>query len=127
MARNWFTIQLWSLSVEEQFYLVWPLVLLKVGKGIPRRQFFAAALLFAMGCGVIVLVHIGRLFHLGGLHWMPYIKFGGLVVGCCELHFPNPAQPRSSEKYSSDVPWEWSPRCSPTLWHFTLNSPCSTP
>jgi peptidoglycan/LPS O-acetylase OafA/YrhL len=82
MARNWFTIQLWSLSVEEQFYLVWPLVLLKVGKGIPRRQFFAAALLFAMGCGVIVLVHIGRLFHLGGLHWMPYIKFGGLVVGC---------------------------------------------
>lgn len=82
LSNNWFTVHLWSLSIEEQFYLVWPLVLLKVGKGTPRRQLLAAALLFALGCAIIGFVHVGRALHLGGWHWIPFVKFGGLVVGC---------------------------------------------
>lgn len=81
-GAGWFTGRLWSLSIEEQFYLVWPLVLLKVGKGTPRRQLLAAMLLFALGCAILGFVLIGRLLHLGGWHWLPNVKFGGLVVGC---------------------------------------------
>ena len=81
-GAGWFTGHLWSLSIEEQFYLIWPLVLLKVGKGTPRRQMLAALFLFALGCAVLTFVVVGRSLHLGGWHWLPNIKFGGLVLGC---------------------------------------------
>lgn len=81
-GRGWFTAHLWSLSIEEQFYLIWPLVLLKVGRGTPRRQLLAALILFGLGCAILALVAVGRTFHLGGWHWLPNVKFGGLVIGC---------------------------------------------
>lgn len=81
-GAGWFTAHLWSLSIEEQFYIIWPLVLLKVGKGVARRQALGASLLFAFCCCVLVLVHFARVTHLGGYYWMPNISFGGLIVGC---------------------------------------------
>ena len=79
---GWFTNHLWSLSIEEQFYLIWPVVLLKVGKAAPRRQVLAAMLLSAFFCAIFVLVHIGRFMHLWGWHWMPNLQWGCLIAGC---------------------------------------------
>jgi peptidoglycan/LPS O-acetylase OafA/YrhL len=81
-GAGWFTGHLWSLSIEEQFYLIWPLVLLKVGKGIVRRQLLAALLLFCFGCAILAAVLVGRALHLWGWHWLPNAKFAGLVAGC---------------------------------------------
>ena len=37
--RDWYTAHLWSLSVEEQFYLIWPATMLLLGR---KRAVFAA-------------------------------------------------------------------------------------
>ena len=79
---GWFTAHLWSLSIEEQFYLLWPLFLLKLGKQNSRRQLFAALALFTFWSTIFVLVHIGRVLHIGNWHWMPHLNYTGLVVGC---------------------------------------------
>ncbi len=44
-------IHLWSLGVEEQFYLLWPLLLLALAKGPKRLLFPATLLLFAVSLG----------------------------------------------------------------------------
>jgi peptidoglycan/LPS O-acetylase OafA/YrhL len=81
-GTGWFTAHFWSLSIEEQFYLLWPLILLKIGKGVYRRQMFSVLVLFVLGSGIVAFVHLGRLLHWGGWHWLPNVKFGGLIVGC---------------------------------------------
>ena len=51
-APNLFVAVLWSISVEEQFYLIWPLVIKKV-----RKEMLARLALF-----VVLVSFIGRLF-----------------------------------------------------------------
>lgn len=51
LGRSWYTGHLWSLSVEEQFYLLWPSVLLFAGR---RRGLWVAA-------GVLLAAPIFRL------------------------------------------------------------------
>ena len=77
MALGWDSVMdptsiTWSLSIEEQFYLLWPLVMLKIVTGTPRRKLFAAVLWFALWATIFVLLHVGRIMHF----------YAGLTVGC---------------------------------------------
>lgn len=72
----------WSLSIEEHFYLVWPLVLIGFLRRADRR-----ATLFAVG-GVILLVTVGRhLLWAGGVPMRfllnsTFTRMDALLMGC---------------------------------------------
>lgn len=77
--ETWWVGHLWSLAVEEQFYLIWPLTMVVVG---PRR-WIAAALVaivvapIARGVAVVVLGDIGDVQE----HGFPFV-FDALAMGC---------------------------------------------
>lgn len=81
-GTGWFTGHLWSLSIEEQFYLIWPLLLLKIGKRSLSKQMGALACLSGLFCVIVAAVYVGRAMHLGGWYWRPHLTFDGLLVGC---------------------------------------------
>jgi peptidoglycan/LPS O-acetylase OafA/YrhL len=57
--QGWYLGHTWSLAVEEQFYLLWPAVLLWLGK---RRAVWAAASLLLL-CPLVRVFSIFHLFH----------------------------------------------------------------
>ncbi len=52
---------LWSLAIEEQFYLAWPLVMSLLLRRLPRRLLGAALALLAVASAVVMLVLSSRL------------------------------------------------------------------
>jgi peptidoglycan/LPS O-acetylase OafA/YrhL len=75
--------QTWSLSVEEQFYLIWPLVLVAAWKWKGPR----AALAVAAAGLAISMVDIFGLAWFGTTYARVYFgsdtRFGELLAGCC--------------------------------------------
>lgn len=70
---------LWSLSVEEHFYLVWPLLLLGLLQ-LPRNWTIAAL------AGLVAAATIWRIVNIDDIGWMAYHRFdthaSGLFLGC---------------------------------------------
>jgi peptidoglycan/LPS O-acetylase OafA/YrhL len=78
-GADWATAQCWSLSVEEQFYLLWPLALILLS----RRQATWLAV------GLIAAAPLSRVityFSLPGLRWeiiyMTHTRVDTLMFGC---------------------------------------------
>lgn len=73
----------WSLGIEEQFYLVWPVVLCLVPMAFRATRRFAAW----FAAVALASVVIGRTLVAGFLnypHWsaIPFLDFEGLALGC---------------------------------------------
>jgi peptidoglycan/LPS O-acetylase OafA/YrhL len=73
----------WSLQVEEQFYLVWPLIVYKV------RNLQSLIRLCLITCGVVLLIRVGFVLALPYTH-DPYRAYSptfccmdNLLFGCC--------------------------------------------
>ena len=80
-GRSPLLLHFWSLAVEEQFYLVWPLVLLVALRVLPRR---AVPLLVVAGAAASAL-RMAALYHAGAdatrLYYGTDTRIGGLLVG----------------------------------------------
>jgi peptidoglycan/LPS O-acetylase OafA/YrhL len=77
--RSWYVGHLWSLAVEEQFYLLWPLLFVWLGQ---RRALFAALVAFLAAPVVRASMHL--LIPLGpyrDLEIFPAVA-DGIAIGC---------------------------------------------
>ena len=79
----WILGHTWSLSIEEQFYLIWPLCLLALLRWVRRRGFILALLLLGISASLILKVVLVRadssvLRIFFGLD----TRFDELLIGC---------------------------------------------
>jgi peptidoglycan/LPS O-acetylase OafA/YrhL len=79
----WILGHTWSLSIEEQFYLIWPLCLLALLRWVRRRGFILALLLLGISASLILKValvraHSSILRIFFGLD----TRFDELLIGC---------------------------------------------
>jgi len=76
----------WSLAVELQFYVVWPIILYFIWKRFGKRNIAPIALLIAVGSGVALFINSLRLDHASASR-ISHIYFGsdthslGLFIG----------------------------------------------
>ena len=75
----------WSLSAEEQFYLVWPLALVvMLRRGLPRRVIVGVTAIVALlpACARLVLWNSGPERDLEFVFYSPFTHADGLLFGC---------------------------------------------
>lgn len=72
-------LHLWSLSVEEQFYLVWPAVLIAVR----RLRMNAGIVIVVLGASSLVFARLLANFRPDELYFHPMARAWELLVGCC--------------------------------------------
>jgi peptidoglycan/LPS O-acetylase OafA/YrhL len=75
----WFLGHLWSLSVEEQFYVVWPLTLVVLGR---RRATWAAAIVIAVSPALRVAAYAALPRWRGHIPIMLPTRVDTLMFGC---------------------------------------------
>ena len=78
LSGDWHTGHSWSLSIEEQFYLLWPAALVFLGR---RRGLGLALALIAASPVVRVISH--KFWNHGNLDaYMFHMRMDGLMMGC---------------------------------------------
>lgn len=82
---------LWSLGIEEQFYLLWPLMLLVLTRSKPLAPLGVALLLTASFAANLLLKEHGALDY-----YSPFTRFWELLLGAV-LVFASPQQNRLAE------------------------------
>ncbi len=75
-------MHLWSLSVEEQFYLLWPPALLLLRRRLSRSQTAALALGGALASGALMAVLFTPGTNPSGVYFATPTHAEGLLLGC---------------------------------------------
>lgn len=70
-------LHLWSLGIEEQFYLVWPLLLCALWKLKNNRLWFAIAL-----AALSFFLNVRLIAHPSTSFYLPITRFWELLLGC---------------------------------------------
>jgi len=98
----------WSLSIEEQFYLIWPLVLLLLVTRLPRKT----AIMIIIGAMVASLVAFEVLASAEPTYafYMPHCRAWALLIGALLALTVDHSSSRSLS------PRSWAPSASPASW-----------
>jgi peptidoglycan/LPS O-acetylase OafA/YrhL len=73
-------LHLWSLAVEEQFYLIWPLIILLIRK--PKILLCIAILLLIVTNGVRFILWYNQIQNLDYFHLYTFTRIDGICIGC---------------------------------------------
>ena len=88
----------WSLSLEEQFYLLWPWVLVLAGAW--RSRWIAIA--GAAGCAIYRWIHWSYYANIPFANYQSQVRADALLVGCAlALLLSEPSTRERAERYSS--------------------------
>src|SRR5580692_8012033 len=71
-------LHLWSLGIEEQFYLAWPLCIFLLWKLTTKRLLLFVVILAA----VSFTLNVGLMGHPSASFYLPYTRFWELLLGC---------------------------------------------
>jgi peptidoglycan/LPS O-acetylase OafA/YrhL len=76
LPTDWWIGHTWSLSVEEQFYLLWPITFVIAGKGSLR------VVLWLMALAPVVRIATHLAYPTIALDFMFHTRFDALMIGC---------------------------------------------
>lgn len=80
IGGDWWTGHSWSLSVEEQFYLLWPAAVVLLGR---RKSLWTALAIIAAAPAIRVLSHVMITGKLGSIeNCMFHMRVDSLMFGC---------------------------------------------
>jgi len=77
-------LHLWSLSVEEQFYLLWPLMLIFLGGD--KRARISALIVFCFFFSYLFIIYLEQK-NINALFYHPLGRFWELLIGASLAHF----------------------------------------
>jgi peptidoglycan/LPS O-acetylase OafA/YrhL len=83
VGRSTSLAHLWSLSLEEQFYGVWPLVIGRV-KSTRRMLIYAATLAALISIARMIAIESRHFDYNAGITYTrPWFRFDSILIGCC--------------------------------------------
>ena len=87
--RNGSLIPLWTLAVEEQFYLVWPFVILLIPSGRARWKIFASLIVLIMVTRTACYLYYPPSHQFN--YYNTFFRADALIIGSllCQLHNDN--------------------------------------
>lgn len=78
-------LHLWSLGIEEQFYIIWPIVLILLTKFLPKARLFL--IILAILLSVLISQKIATLSPSAAYFLLPFRAFE-LLIGACLVFIP---------------------------------------
>ena len=101
--HHWFSIHLWSLSLEEQFYLLWPVILVATARWPRVLLLLCAILLVGVSANVLLRPdHVSSKFHLWG-------RGTSVLSGCTAAAATFHMDPEARTRFLQASRWAWAP------------------
>jgi peptidoglycan/LPS O-acetylase OafA/YrhL len=98
---------LWSLSLEEQFYTLWPFLFVWLGARRMLRVALGLCVLVMVWRGTAISLHLWD-YNTGVFYVRPWFRFDAIAVGCCLALVPLPKSPKWVFGFSAAALMGWS-------------------